>query len=873
MTTRRLILILIPLLAPIAPAAGQVPTPASVIGWEPGEDYKLADYGQISEYFRQLDAASDRIRLTEIGRTAEGRPMMLAFISSEENLRELDRYREISRRLALARDLDEPEARALAEQGRAIVWIDGGLHATEVAHAQHTPVLAHHLVTSEDPEVERIRREVIILLMPVMNPDGLEITTAWYRRNVGTEFEVSPLPELYQKYVGHDNNRDWYMILQPETRAVANQLYHEWFPQIVYNHHQTGPIPSRIFIPPFKDPMNPNIPPLVMRGINLVGSAMGFRFAQERKPGAVSRVSYDVWWNGGMRSTPYYHNMVGILTETNLYRYATPHYYEPDSLPSAFREGLSGEYPSVFYPDPWRGGWWRIRDAMDYMMTASMAVADIGALRRREWLYNMYQMGRDAIEAGERGGPFAYVIPPDQWDAGEAVELVNVLRRGAVEIHRATAPFTVGGVRYPAGSYVAFAAQPFRAHLVDLMEPQRYPDKRIYPGGPPDPPYDMTGWTLPIQMGVRADRIEQPFEMAAEPVRTQSVSPEPGQVRGRGPVYLLSPNGNASFRAVNRLLAAGSEVTRASRAFRAAGADWPAGTFLVRADAEAVRPLAEELGLDFAGVRRPNVPATVLAQPLIGLYKSWVANMDEGWTRWLLEQYGFRFETLTDADIRAGDLSRFSAILLPDQRAGEILEGHAPGEMPAEYTGGVGIGGVESLRRYVRDGGTLVALDHAADFAIEQLRLPVRNVLREVPGEEFFIPGSLIRIAVDTSDPLAAGMREEAAAFFVRSQAFELEPADGEGAPDVGEVDVVARYAERDLLMSGWELGADRHIAGRAAVMRAPVGEGQVVLIGFRPQFRAQPRATFKLLFNALLGAASVTGPTSSTREAVGAAR
>ena len=847
------------------PAYAQIPTPESVIGWRPGTDYKLADYGQISDYFRQLDAASDRLILREIGLTAEGRPMMLAIISSEANLRQLDRWKDIARRLAMAQGLGDDEARALAGEGKAIVWIDGGLHATEVAHAQHMPLLAYHLVASEDAEVRRIRDEAVVLLMPVMNPDGLEIMTRWYREHLGTPFETAPLPELYHKYVGHDNNRDWFMILQPETKAVTQQLWHEWYPQIVYNHHQTGPFPSRIFIPPFKDPMNPNIPPLVMRGINLVGSAMGLRFAQEGKPGAISRASYTVWWNGGMRTAPYFHNQVGILTETNLYRYATPHYYDPKEMPKNFREGMSTERPGVFYPNPWKGGWWRIGDAVDYMMTASMAVAKIAADLKEDWLYNMYLMASRAREQGKAGNPFAYVIPPDQWDGGEALELVNVLRRGAVEVHRARRPFSADGVEYPAGSFIAFASQPFRAHLVDLMEPQDYPDRRIYPGGPPDPPYDMAGWTLPAQMGVTVHRIDEPFEASTEPIATTSVARDAGTVTGRGPVYLLTPNENAGIHAVNKLLASGANVSRASAPFEAGGRNWPAGTFFVRSGGSTLRRVAQQTGVDFVGAGALAVATMQLTQPKVGLYKSWVSNMDEGWTRWLLENYEFDFTTVTDADLRTGDLSEFDAIVLPDQDAARILTGHLTGTMPEQYTGGIGAEGTASLKRFVERGGTLIALDHAADFAIEQFGLPVRNVVRGLGSDQFFIPGSLMRITVDTGDPLGVGMQEEAAAFFVESQAFAIVPPAGEGDMRTArDVDVVARYAADDLLISGWELGAAQHLAGRGAVVRVAVGGGNVVLIGFRSQFRGQPRGTFKLLFNSILFAGLKQPPATS---------
>ncbi len=840
-----------------SPLQGQVPTPESVIGWEPGADRVLADYGQISGYFRQLDEASDRMILTEIGETAEGRPMLLAFVSSPENLSRLDRWKEISRRLAMADGLTDTEAHALAEEGKAIVWIDAGMHATEVAGAQHMPLLAYHLLTSDDAEVSQILEDAVLLVMPVMNPDGLEIVTQWYRQNVGTEFEVAPLPELYHEYVGHDNNRDWFMTLMPESRVIARQLWHEWFPQIVYNHHQTGPIPSRIFIPPFRDPMNPHIPRLVMRGINLVGSAMGLRFAQEGKPGAVSRVRYSAWWNGGMRTAPYFHNQIGILTETNLYEYATPHYYEPEELPKNFSSTMSGERPSVFYPNPWKGGWWRIGDAVQYMFTASMAVADIGAELKEDWLYNIYLMGKEAREKLDEGDPFAYVIPAEQWDDGEAAELVSVLRRGGIEVHRATQSFNAGGKRYDEGSYVAYVAQPFRAHLVDLMGPQLYPDRHLFPGGPPITPYDLTGWTLPMQMGVSVDRIDDRFQARTTPVEELEVNLEAGGVSGSGPFYALTPKWNSSANAVLQLLARGARVMRADEPFSGSGERWPAGTFLVRANESTLRELAGEHGLTFVGVGDPQVSSTRLGRPRVGLYKTWVANMDEGWTRWLFEQYDVEFDNLSDADVRNGDLDGYTAIVLPDQSASSILTGHAPGTMPPEYVGGMGAEGALSLKRFVEQGGTLVAFDHASNFAIEQFGLPVRNAVAGVPEEQFFVPGSLIRIEVDTGHPVAYGMQEEAAVSFQRSRAFAIVPPASEGEMSAPRnVEVVARYAKDDLLMSGWAMGEEQYLGGSPAVVRVPLDEGSVVLIGFRPQFRGQPRGTYKLVFNPILHSA-----------------
>ncbi|MBI4544698.1 MAG: peptidase M14 [Gemmatimonadetes bacterium] len=877
---------------PAAPAASRearpasalqaaAPHPAEVFGFEPGADYKLADHSQIVDYFRRLDRASDRVLVREIGRSVLGRPLILAFISSAENISRLEQLRAISTRLARAADVPEEEARRLAAEGKAVVWIDGGLHATEVAGAQQMPLLAYLVATEESEAMRRIRQEVVLLLMPVMNPDGLDITAGWYRRHLGTPFETSDLPWLYHHYVGHDNNRDFYMLTQPESRAVARLLYHEWYPQIVYNHHQTAPFPARIFVPPFADPVNPNIPPLVTRGVNLLGSAMTRRFAEERKPGPVSRVGFDMWWNGGMRTAPYFHNMVGILTETALYRYATPKEYSADSLPRSFGRGssMSAAEPSVFYPDPWRGGWWRLGDAVDYMITASLAVLETAAALREEWLYNIYRMGRWAIEAGQRGSPFAFVIPSgEQWDAGEAAELVRVLRWGGIDVTRAAEAFEAGGKRFAAGSYVIYTAQAFRAYILDLLEKQVYPDMRLYAGGPPAPPYDMTGWTLPIQMGVRVERVEAPFRVAGEPVAEPALPA--GRVTGEAAFgYVLSHRPNASALAINRLLRAGERVAWAREPFQAGGATHDAGAIVVRARGDRTRArveaLSRELGLDLMGLAaRPAVALRELRLPRVALYKSWVANMDEGWTRWLLERYEFALDTLHDGDIRRGQLSKYDAIVLPDQSAERILNGHRAGSMPAEYVGGLGVEGAAALKRYVAQGGRVVALDGAANFVIEQFGLPLRDAVDGVPTEQFFVPGSLLRLAVDPSHPVGYGMPAEAAAFFVRSRAFDiLEPAEAGGRrADRAPLEVVAHYPPGELLLSGWALGEKKHLGGKAAVVRAQLGSGDVVLIGFRSQFRGQPRATFKLLFNALHGATlpDRSGPGAAAAGATG---
>ncbi len=851
-----------PALAPAPdPVPGGIPHPAHVFGFHPGDDYELADLGQLEDYYGQLAEASPRVQRIEIGRTFRGNAMHLLFISSEENLARLDRWREISERLARGHGVDEAEARALAREGRTILWIDNGLHSSEVAHAQHGPLLAWYMATDESEETRRIRDDVILLLMPQMNPDGHEVVVDWYRRNLGTQWETTATPEVYHEYVGHDINRDWFMFRQNESQAVARQLYETWYPQIVFNHHQTAPFPARIFIPPFADPVNPHIPPLVVRGVNMVGEHMAKRIEERGMPGVVSRMSFTMWWNGGMRTTPYFHNMVGLLSEVG-HASATPQYHEPSRLPDAFGSGshrISAREPSVYYANPWEGGWARLADAVAYHFESSMGALDIASRLREDWLFNMWLLASRQIDAGRAGGPFAYVVDLGaQRDAGEAVELLNVLRRGGVEIHRATAPFRADGRDFPEGSYIAYAGQAFRAHLMDLLEPHEHPNREQYPGGPPEPPYGgLSGWTISMAMGVQVDRIEGAFDASVAEIEDRV--PVPPAVFGDAPWgWGLPATRNDSRLAVNRLLAEGATVHRYHGVSAPLGELGVPGAFLVErggaASPDRMRALAEELGLTLTPLAAapPSGSATLerLRNPRVGLYMPWTANMDEGWTRYVLREFEFPVDTLRNDQIR-GDLSAYDVILFADQGAGSIVSGHSEGSRPPGFTGGVGNDGMANLREWVEAGGTLVTFDGASDFAIRALDLPVRNATQGLSNAQFFVPGSLLRTRFDPSHPVAFGMPGEGASFFQGSRAFEVLP---EGA---GRVSVVAHYAETDLLMSGWELGGDEHLAGRPAVVEARVGSGSAVLIGFRPQFRAQPTGTYKLFFNAIHGAAT----------------
>jgi len=829
----------------------QVPSPGAIWGFEPGTDYRLGDYDMVLAYFEALAASSDRVVLDTIGQSSLGRPLLLAIISSAENIRNRERYREISRRLAVTRDVAPDEALNLAREGRAVVWVDGGLHATEVAHGQFTPVFGHWLATDEGDEARRIRDNVIVLLMPNMNPDGLDIVVDWYRSNVGTAYETAPVPELYHHYIGHDNNRDWYMFTQLETRAVADQLYHVWFPQIVYNHHQSGPFPGRIWVPPFENPVNPNLDPLVVTSINQIGETMKRRFAREGKPGVSSGIVYDMWWNGSMRGAPDFHNMLGFLTETALYRYATPYCYGADEIPDTFGDragNLPAKRPTTSYPDPWLGGCWHLRDPMEYMMTATRAVTDLAARYREDYLANIYLMGRRQIERGERaqGGPFAYVINLDaQHDPGAAAELLRTFHKGGIEIHRADRSLAAGGATFPPGTYI-IPPQAFRPFVVDLMEPKQYPDRRQYPGGPPEPPYDMTGYELSLQMGVMADRIVEPFTLPGNPV--DSIPTVSGGVSGDGGWgFLLSPVQNNAARAVNRLFGQGARLARNNASIAVAGGQWPAGTWLVRDIARSdLSQLGGEVGVVFRGIEgQPPGEWTPYAQPRVALYEGFVSNMPAGWTRWVLEQYGFSFDRVGNAEIQNGRLSGYDVLLLSDQSAESLLNGHEPGSMPPEYTGGLGQGGLDAVRAFVNQGGVLAAFDNAIDLAIDAFDLPVRNVVRSLPQADFFIPGTLLNIEVDATHPVAFGMPSSGIAFFVRSQVMAVDDSAS------STVETVARFPDQSVLASGWAHGVE-HAAGNVAVASVMVGSGSVVLFSFEPHFRGQPHNTFKMLFNVM---------------------
>jgi Zinc carboxypeptidase len=746
------------------PPAAQVPAPRSVLGFDPGDDRKLADWPTLVRYYQALAAASDRLRYRELGRSTLGAPFIALVVSSPQNLRRLDHYRELNGKLADPRGLKTgKEAEEALRDGKTVVLVTSGIHSTEVGGHLTPALLAYRLATDTTAVTRAILDNVILWLVPSLNPDGVTIVTRWYNRTLGTPAEGSEPPELYHHYAGHDNNRDWYAFTQVETQLVVDSLYNVWHPQIVHDIHQQDSDGSRLFLPPYLDPIEPNVDPLLVDGVNALGTAMAWTLAGQGKTGIVINAVYDAWTPA--RAYQHYHGGVRILAEAASANLASPIDLPFDQLATRGR-GFNPRERSWNFTAPWPGGRWSLRDIVTYQTDGAYALLENAARYRDRWLHDFLTIETRAVR-GWRGWPYAYVLPRQHQDSVGLATLLGILHRGQVEVRTALHPVTLGSQRFAAGSYVVVLRQPYAAFAKTLLEPQHYPDLRLYPGGPPLPPYDVTANTLPLLMGVTAvparDSLRIGLSAPVEP---------PGATPGHPPL---------------------------------AGPD----------------------------------------APRVGLYRSYAAPIDEGWTRWVFDSWKVPYVSVVDSVMRAGKLNdAFDVIVLPDQSPRELLDG-LPRSYPAPYAGGLGAEGVKALRQFVTDGGTLVTLNDASRFAVEQLLLPVRNVLEGVADDEFYAPGSIFRLELDTSDPLARGLPAQSIAWYENGPAFDV--------IDSSAVRVVGRYpAESDkVLLSGWVLHPER-VAGRAALVEVTLGKGRVVLFGFRPQYRGQSIATYPLLFNSL---------------------
>ncbi|HEV2490082.1 MAG TPA: M14 metallopeptidase family protein [Candidatus Acidoferrales bacterium] len=837
--------------APAPSVDPKVPTPVSVLGHTPGDDFYLANYDESRAYFHKLAESSNRIKIYPAGKTTRGLDFEYAVISSSENLAQLDKYKGTNSKLTMARGLDDAAAHELARQGKVIVHLDGGMHSTEVAGAQHSIVLAYKLVaTQNDTEIDAILNNVIIVLWPTLNPDGQDEVVAWYRKNLGTRFEVSPLPDLYQEYVGHDNNRDGYMNNMLESQEIT-RMELAWNPEVFYCQHQTAPFPARIFIPPFVEPISSNIQPLLMRWLNAFGIDMAAYLDEHQMPGAINRVGFDNWYPGFQDFTGIFRNTISFFTETALYGYATPHFYTVRDFPKDYQPLNS----QIFYSSPWEGGWWRLGDAVHYMVGASMSVLDTAAKYHEQLLYNKYQAGRDNIERFEKNPPYAYVISTEQRDLPEAATLAQKMMLNGIEVNQATQPFAANDRKYSAGSWVILMDQPYAGLVKELFEPQKYPDLRE--NGTPIRPYDVAGWTLPMQMGVDADAVMQPLtrEQLAGLKPLTEFAPPAGSVEGTGSVFLISHRTNNSFKAINDAFAAGGQVSFTSAASANGG---EAGTIVVSGvSRERMGEIAKNNSLVIHAAERAPQELISTKKPRVGLYRSWTPNIDEGWTRWILEKYGFAPITLHNGDIQASHLQdEFDAIILPDEGPNQILNGFSAGSVPGEYVGGVGETGVAALREFVQEGGTLIAFNNASLFAIEQLGLPVTNVLAGLKQDEFYCSGSLLRVELrDVNQPGLWGMPSDPDVMFENGPAF---------APKPGfHGTVLASYPENvDPLASGYLLHPEK-IEGKAAAMEVGYGNGRVYLFGFKPQWRGQSHGTYKMIFDAIYDSPSVAKPST----------
>ncbi len=886
-----------PLLAVVAtlltalPAVAQhrVTTPEEQFGFEIGTDYQLINYQQLHEYWITLANQSDRMILDTLGFTEEGRPHIQAIITSPENHRNLDRYREIARRLAKADGVSPEEAKRLAAEGKAVVWIDGGLHATEVLGAQQLTEMVFRLNDYTDPETMRFLDDVIILATHA-NPDGMDLVSNWYMREADPmQRSTSGVPVLYNKYAGHDNNRDFYMSALAETTNMNRSMYRDWFPQIVYNHHQTGPRGTVMFAPPFRDPPNHYLDPLIVTSLDQVGSSIHHRMVAEGKGGTTMRsgASYSTWWNGGLRTTPYFKNMIGLLTET----IGNPTPVEIPFVPEM-------QITRADMPLPVEPGIWHFRQSIEYSQTANWAVLDYASRNKDRLLENIWRMGQNSIQRGRtdswttfpfeiygaeealgaRGGnradwqrilkapadrdPRGFIIPSDQKDFLTAGKFVNTLLKNGVDVHRATAAFTVAGTRYPAGSYVVKADQAFRPHVLDMFEKQEHPNDFAYPGGPPIAPYDNTGWTLAWQMNVDFDRILDGFDGPFALVTEELVSPPAGRIAGasnaRG--YLVD-HINDAFIAVNRVLAGGGKAWWFTDGVTAGGTTFEPGAFYLEADRSMVEALAREKGLNFVGVaNKPSGAAMELEPVKIGLWDEYGGSMPSGWTRMILEDFEFDFDVLYPKDFDEGDLSSYDVLLFEDgaipqsDRQGGNPFGGAPdpASIPTEFRDRLGdvtvATTVPRILDYARNGGAVIAIGTSSSLAYHA-GLPVTNHLVDDNGQplsrdEYFVPGSILDMRVDHLSPVTQGLGERANVLFSHSPTFEMTGS----APGVRRI---GWYDTAEPLRSGWAWG-ESHLENGVAAIEADYGQGKLFLFGPKITFRAQPHGTFPFLFNGI---------------------
>jgi hypothetical protein len=788
---------------PAAPATAQsIPSPRSVFGFNPGDDRTIIDWKQITDYFARLDKASDRVHIETIGTSTLGHTMIAAFISAPENIRNLDKYKAIQAKLADPRKVTgDAERDELIRDGKTVVVISCSIHSTEIVASQMSSQLAYNLATANDPDTLSILHNTILILIPSPNPDGVDIVANWYRKTLGTPTEGREPPELYHHYAGHDDNRDWFMLDLKETKAITRLFWKEWFPEIVYDVHQQGSNGSRFFVPPFYDPPNPHIGALLLRQVGLIGHKMAADVTAAGFKGILTNALYDTWWHGGFRTAPYFHNSVGILTEASSARIMTPSTVTREQLARSSTRGMvSAMEATTNFPNPWPGGTWHPHDIMQMELIACHSVLSLASNYRSDYLRNFYELGKANMAQPSSADTIAYLIPAGQGRDENVAKMIGTLVEQGMEVYRldhelhgatgqvvlrktgSGAPgITIVGqtppVEIPAGSYIIFLNQPYRQNVLALFEPQVYPN-RTTATGEAERPYDVAGWTLPMQMGIEAPAVV-------------SISEPPNQ---------------------RKLTLINSE-----------------------------NDVRKDLGLRLASGDKSPILAPIELGIRVAVYQnSRAGNMDEGWTRYVFDTFNVPYKSLSESSINdANPRPNFDAIVLPSEQTRANPDADVPSEAAAR---GISDKGYANLAKFVEEGGTLICFDGSCAAVIRQMKLPLRNVLAGVRSSDFYCPGSILRINVNTANPIAHTMAKETDAYFINSSAFE--------ATD-NKVEVVARYAKDDVLRSGWLRGEDR-IKDKIALAEVAMGKGRIVLFAFRPQHRGQTWGTFPFIWNAI---------------------
>jgi hypothetical protein len=849
-----LMTLLLVLVTPLAKAQQKVTSPEEYFGFQLGSDRNMARWDKIVDYYYLLEKESAKLKVINMGPSTEGNPFLVVIISSADNLANLSRLQEVNAKISNPKGIKESEIKRLVQEGRAVICQSMSLHATEIGGTQMAPELTYDLITRTDDEAQRIIDNVLFFLIPSFNPDGQIMVTDWYRKTLGTEYEGVGLPWLYHKYVGHDNNRDGDFLNMIESVYAAKIMYRDWVPQAYIDHHHMGSYGARFYVPPYSEPIRPYADPLIWREHSWYGAHIAYKLEEAGKAGILNAAQYPGWGHFGWHWITPFHNIAGMLTESASSSLATPIFIHPDQLRGGARQFPEYEAQTTF-PNPWPGGWWRLRDIVEQKYIAAWALLDLAARNKETVLWNAYLKAKRQTERGAQSTPKAYVIPKTQHDHLTAIKMVNTLMLSGIEIKQAKKEFIAGGKIYTEGSFLISLAQPKMGLIRNLLGRTRYADNAWTRDKDDAPlrPYDIATHNMNEFMGVCVDPINDmpsgDFQILADSI------PTIGEVEAGDADYVLDGRMNASFKAVNLLLDKGVSVQRIDKA----GSKLLPGDFVIPGSPEAIlQDVAEHTGVDFAVLDGElNVKTHEVKRMRMGMYQRYMGgNMDEGWTRFVLEQFSFPYTSVMDDEIKKGNLNaKYDVIILPDdstvmitgerQRESEYLRPRT--SYPPEYRSGIGEEGVKALKDFVEKGGTLVTFGGSCYFAIEKFSLNVRNVVENLDSKEFFCPGSTLKVTFDNNHPLAYGMPSEGLVLFRSSPTFAISPSQHNE-----RYETVVRYVDKDLLRSGWLIG-EKHISKKAAMVSAQLGKGNVVLIGFRPQHRSQTHGTYKLLFNALI--------------------